>query len=93
MAKKKRKPPYSKRLCGWVLANDVILSLATLALCFYAVYTKFTGALPFLTALIGLYQAATGYVLGKQLDKAKAENTMGGIVYDAAQYHNFEESI
>lgn len=53
-------------------------------MCLLAVYRNYTGSLAYLTALIGVYNAATGHVLGKYMDKSKAENTAGGIVYDSA---------
>ena len=60
------------------------MSICTLGICFYAVHRNFTGSMAYLTALIGVFNAATGYVLGKYMDKSKAENTHGGIVYDTA---------
>lgn len=78
------KPAISKVIAIIILVADVILSAATLGLCYLAIVNNYSGSLPFLTALIGMYQAATGYVLGKYMDKSKAENTVGGIVYDTA---------
>ncbi len=78
------KPAMSKIIAIVILTADVALSAATLALCYLAIINNYSGSLPYLTALIGLYQAATGYVLGKYMDKSKAENTKGGIVYDTA---------
>ena len=49
-----------------------------------AVRRDFTGSLPYLTALIGAMQAATAVVLTAYFGKSRAENTRGGIVYDAA---------
>ena len=77
--------PYlavSKILAFAILYLDYKLTNNTLNLCYLAVNEGFTGSLPFLTALIGMYQLATGYVLGKYFDKSKAENTIGGITYD-----------
>ncbi|MFB0920782.1 MAG: hypothetical protein QMB62_07870 [Oscillospiraceae bacterium] len=79
-----KKTPFSKVLAIVILAADVVLSAATLGLCYLAVLRDFSGSLPYLTALIGLYQGATGYVIGKYMDKSKAENTKGGIIYDTA---------
>jgi len=76
--------PTSKLIAVIILGADVILSAATLGLCYLAIVHNFSGSLPFLTALIGMFQAATGYVLGKYFDKSKAENTKGGIIYDTA---------
>ena len=77
-----KKMSVSKVLAFTILAADIVLSLATLGLCYLAVLRDYSGSLPYLTALIAMYQGATGYVLGKYLDKSKAENTVGGIVYD-----------
>ncbi len=79
-----KKVSVSKVLAFTILAADIVLSLATLGLCYLAVLRDYSGSLPYLTALIAMYQGATGYVLGKYLDKSKAENTAGGIVYDSA---------
>ena len=79
-----RRRATSKVIAIIILIADVVLSAATLVLCYLAIVNDFTGSLPFLTALIGMYQAATGYVLGKYMDKSKAENTLGGIIYARA---------
>lgn len=78
------KPATSKVIAIIILIADVILSAATLGLCYLAIINNYGGSLPFLTALIGMYQLATGYVLGKYMDKSKAENTKGGIVFETA---------
>lgn len=77
-----KKIAISKMIAISILAADILLSAATLGLCYLSVIRNYNGSLPYLTALIGLYQGATGYVLGKYMDKSKAENTKGGIVYD-----------
>ena len=77
-----KKFAVSKMIAISILAADILLSAATLGLCYLSVIRNYNGSLPYLTALIGLYQGATGYVLGKYMDKSKAENTKGGIVYD-----------
>ena len=82
--KRMKKRETSKTLAGVILAGDLLLSLATLGVTVLAILRDFTGGLPYLVALIGIYNVATGYVLGKYFDKSRAENTVGGIVYDAA---------
>lgn len=79
-----KKTAYSKRLSAWVIWGDLLLSIATLAISALSVLRGYTGGLPYLVSLIGIYNVATGYVLGKYMDKSKAENTKGGIVYDTA---------
>ncbi len=75
---------FSKLLCYGVLFIDCKTTTATLELCYIAVANNYSGSLPYLTALIAFMQAATATVLSFALNKSKAENTAGGIVYDAA---------
>lgn len=88
---KRRLEQFSKRLARTVIIGDILLSICTLALCALAIWRDYTGTMAYLSALIGVYNGATGYVLGKYMDKSKAENTQGGIVYDAAL--NIERDI
>ena len=74
----------SKVISIGVLIMDAVATLAVLALCGLAILSRVDGALPYLTTLIGALQAVTGVVLGAYFNKSKAENTKGGIVYDAA---------
>jgi hypothetical protein len=67
-----------------VLAVDGSATYIVLGLCYMAIRRDFTGALPYLTTLIGALQAATAVVLAAYFGKSKAENTRGGITYDAA---------
>ena len=73
----------SKVIALGVLVMDAVATLSVLALCGLAIVLRFEGALPYLTTLIGALQAVTGVVLGAYFHKSKAENTKGGIVYDA----------
>ena len=79
-----RRVATSKVIAIGVLLMDAVATLAVLALCGLAIVRQFQGALPYLTTLIGALQAVTGVVLGAYFNKSKAENTKGGIVYDAA---------
>lgn len=83
METNKTKKAYSKQLAKWILIGDLILSICTLAICVLAIFKNYNGGLPYLVSLIGIYNIATGYVLGKYFDKSKAENIRGGIVYDS----------
>lgn len=80
---KPRGPSTSHVIALGVLLMDAVATLAVLALCGLAIVRQFEGALPYLTTLIGALQAVTGIVLGAYFNKSKAENTKGGIVYDA----------
>lgn len=80
----KKRIAFSKIIALGVLILDGVTTLSVLYLCYLAIQRNFTGALPYLTALIGALQAATAYVLGHYFKKSAAENTMGGIVYATA---------
>ena len=83
MAKRSRKTT-SQTIALWVLKVDAAATFAVLGLCGLSIVRSFEGALPYLTTLIGAMQAVTGVVLTAYFHKAKAENTKGGITYDAA---------
>ena len=81
---KQRRWTASKIIAVGILLVDGAATMAVLALCGLAIWRDFTGALPYLTTLIGALQAAKGYVLGHYFRKSAQENTRGGIVYDDA---------
>lgn len=83
-AEKKRSGSFTKRIVLVVVVGDILLSFATLMLCLISILRNYMGGMPYLVSLIGVYNVATGYALGKMMDKSKAENTVGGIVYDTA---------
>ena len=79
-----KRPSTSHIIAIGVLLVDAAATFAVLALCALAILRDYAGALPYLTTLIGALQAVTGVVLTAYFGKSKAENTKGGIVYDAA---------
>ena len=81
---RKRRCSTSKIIAYGVLVIDGATTFAVLYLCWLAIVRDYAGALPYLTTLIGALQAVTGVVLTAYYHKAKAENTKGGITYDAA---------
>ena len=80
----KRLLSASKLIAMAVLLVDGSATYIVLYLCWLAIVRDYAGALPYLTTLIGALQAVTGVVLTAYYHKAKAENTKGGITYDAA---------
>ena len=79
----KRRLSASKLIALAVLLVDGSAIYIVLYLCWLAIVRDYAGALPYLTTLIGALQAVTGVVLTAYYHKAKAENTKGGITYDA----------
>lgn len=82
----------SKVIALGVLIVDAMATFAVLGLCALAIWRSFSGALPYLTTLIGALQAVTGVVLTAYFGKSKAENCKGGIVYDAALGRSVSDS-
>ena len=80
----RKRTTTSKVIALGVLIMDAAATLTVLALCGLAIVRQFEVVLPYLTTLIGALQAVTGVVLWAYFSKSKAENTKGGIVYDAA---------
>jgi len=78
----KRKWTASKLIACAILLIDSSVSYLVLYLCNLAIRQNYTGALPYLTTLIGALQGATAIVLAAYFSKSKAENTCGGITYD-----------
>ena len=74
----------SKILAFWMLAMTSVVSVCTLVLMRSCIRMNYTGALYPLSALITMCQAGNAFVLAKITEKSKAENTVGGIVYDSA---------
>jgi hypothetical protein len=81
---KKPKSTASKRIAYLLLTMTFVTNMGVLFLCGLSVWKGFTGALPYLTTMIGLLEFSLGYVLGHYYKKSTAENTAGGIVYDTA---------
>ena len=74
----------SKLIAIWMLSLTTVVSAVTLYLMRLCIVRDFSGALYPLSALITLCQAGNAVVLAAYYSKSKAENTKGGIVYDAA---------
>ena len=80
----KKQLTASKLIALWMLGLTSVVSAATLYLMRLCIVRNFGGALYPLSALITLCQAGNAVVLASYFHKSKAENTKGGIVYDAA---------
>lgn len=80
----KQKNSASKKIAYLFLIMTFITNIGVLFLCAFSICSGFTGALPFLTTMIGLLEFSLGYVLGHYYKKSAKENTVGGIVYDSA---------
>ena len=80
----KKKIGFTNRMFAAVIIEDIIITLCILVLSIIAVLTGFMGTLPYAVALITMQQAKKTIILTAMVNKNKAENTKGGIVYDTA---------
>jgi len=85
---KRKRVTASKLIAMWMLGITTLVSVATLYLMRLCILRAFSGALYPLTGLITLCQAGNAVVLAAYFGKSKAENTKGGITYDAAMNNN-----
>lgn len=74
---------FSKILLKQESALIWILSISFILLAFYCIFQGFTGSLPWLSAMVGFPWTAYGVSQAMYYNKSKAENTNGGIKYEA----------
>lgn len=91
MRQKKRDASYSKRLISDIRPLLWIVTLAALGLAYICVFRGYTGALPWLGAMVGLPWAAHGSVCAFYLNMAAGDHREGGITFEKAKARNFEE--
>ena len=82
---------FSKRLIADIRALLWVVTVGGLALAAYCIRTGYTGALPWLTAMVGLPWTAHGVVCAKYLDMAKSDHKAGGITFEAARAAGFRQ--
>ena len=85
---RKSKPDLTQ-FSKWVVA-DVrpllwVVTIGGFALAFYCVYKGFTGALPWIGAMVGLPWTAHGVICAAYLSLCKSDDRRGGTTYDAAK--------
>lgn len=80
---------FSKKLVDDVRYLLWIVTVGALILAFYCVHKGFTGALPWLSAMVGLPWTAWGTVSSFYLNMAKSDHKDGGITMEAARAKNF----
>ena len=84
MSRRRRKLSASKKfVLGYLIVLSVCI-VSYLVLGFLAVLKDYQGDLYFLQWPVTGLTAAGGVILSPYFSKSKAENTGGGIVYDAA---------
>ena len=84
-----REPEFSKQLIADIRALLWVVTVGGLLLAAYCIRTGYAGALPWLTAMVGLPWTAHGVVCSNYLSMAKSDHRRGGITYEAAKADNF----
>ena len=81
---------FSKRLIADIRSLLWVVTVGGLALAAYCVHKDYAGALPWLTAMVGLPWTAHGAVCAFYLNMAKSDHQEGGITFEAAKATGFE---
>ena len=88
--KKTKRTDYSKQMITDIRALLWVVTVGGLLLAAYCIRTGYTGALPWLTAMVGLPWTAHGVVCSNYLSMAKSDHKEGGITFESAKAANFE---
>lgn len=81
---------YSKRLVSDIRALLWVVTVGGLALAAYCIHEDYMGALPWVSAMVGLPWTAHGVVCSFYLNMAKSDHKDGGITMEAAKATNFQ---
>ena len=84
---------FSKRMVRDIRPLLWLVTLGGMLLAFLAVLRGYTGSLPWITAMVGLPWSAHATVCGCYLSMAKSDHREGGITYESARAHGFEEGM
>ena len=80
---------HSKQLTNDIRALLWIVTVGGLLLAFYCVHLGYTGALPWVGAMVGLPWTAHGVVCSFYLNLCKSDHSAGGITFETAKAANF----
>ena len=83
---------HSKQLTNDIRALLWVVTVGGLLLAFYCVRLGYTGALPWVGAMVGLPWTAHGVVCSFYLNLCKSDHSPGGITFEAAKAANFNVS-
>ena len=82
---------FSKRLIADIRALLWVVTVGGLFLAAYCIRRDYAGALPWLTAMVGLPWTAHGTVCAFYLNMAKSDHKGGGITFEAARAAGFRK--
>jgi len=80
----KKKTEFSKVLLIQESVLIWVMTISFIVLAFYCISKEYLGELPWLSAMVALPWTAYGISQGFYYNKAKAENTKDGIIYETA---------
>ena len=83
------KQEFSKRLISDIRSLLWVVTVGGLLLAAYCVRVDYAGALPWLSAMVGLPWTAHGTVCAFYLNMAKSDHKEGGITFEAAKAARF----
>ena len=87
--KHKKQVDYSKQMIADIRSLLWVVTVGGLLLATYCIRTGYTGALPWLTAMVGLPWSAHGVVCANYLSIAKSDHKRGSITYETAKANGF----
>lgn len=80
---------FSKKLVADIRALLWVVTVGGLALAAYCIHKNYMGALPWLSAMVGLPWTAHGVVCSFYLNMSKSDHKEGGITFEAAKASSF----
>lgn len=94
-SRQQRSKPNLSQFSKWVVA-DVrpllwVVTIGGFALAFYCVHKGYTGALPWIGAMVGLPWTAHGVICAAYLSLCKSDHKEGGITFESAKASGFQK--
>ncbi len=84
-----KRQEFSKRLISDIRALLWVVTVGGLLLAAYCIRVGYMGALPWLSAMVGLPWTAHGTVCAFYLNMAKSDHKAGGITFESAKAERF----
>ena len=84
-----KRQEFSKRLISDIRALLWVVTVGGLLLAAYCIRVGYMGALPWLSAMVGLPWTAHGTVCAFYLNMAKSNHKEGGITFESAKAERF----
>ena len=81
---------FSKRLISDIRSLLWVVTVGGLLIALYCIHKDYSGALPWITAMVGLPWTAHGTVCAFYLNLAKSDHREGGITFEAAKAAGFQ---